>query len=100
MIAINSREAQKICINCQLCCRYVTFTIAYYVPQQAVELKEYYEARGFEVKFHSDCIEVMIKSFCPNLRDWGCAIYSERPALCRQYDGRNDPLLKNRCKLL
>ena len=90
---------EEICIKCQECCKWVTFTINFYDEPQLLNLTGFYIARGFKVVKHADCIEVMIPSICPKLKSFGCAIYSTRPARCRHYDGRKDPLMKDSCKL-
>jgi Fe-S-cluster containining protein len=92
-------EQEMICIGCQECCKWVTFTINFYTEKQRIELIEFYEARGFNVVKHADSIEIMIPSTCPNLTMYGCKIYGSRPESCKRYDGRLDPLLKDKCKL-
>lgn len=95
-------QNEMICIGCQECCKWVSFTITFYNQKQKDDLVEFYTARGFKINKHhirTDCIEVMIKSECPKLTKYGCRIYSKRPEACRQYDGRKDPLMMDYCKL-
>ena len=92
-------KEEMICIGCGKCCQVVTFTINYTVKKQCDEMVEFYKARGFRVKTHKDCIEVIIPTVCPNLTKYGCSTYGSRPELCKKYDGRDDPIIKDVCKL-
>jgi Fe-S-cluster containining protein len=90
-----------ICIRCQECCKWMTFTLD--GGRQRDQLIEYYEKHGCRVvteeKIGWSKVQVMIPYQCPNLTEKGCAIYTQRPQFCREYDGRNDPLLRDVCKL-
>ena len=90
-------QYEMICIGCQECCRYVTFTINFYSNPERDNLSEFYKVRGFTVIKHADSIEVMIPSACPELTKYGCKIYSSRPERCKVYDGLKDPLMKDKC---
>jgi len=35
---------------------------------------------------------------CPHLTSDGCSIYKERLRVCREYDGRKVPFMKDKCK--
>jgi hypothetical protein len=91
-------QFEKICIECQECCKWVTFTINFNHQPTKNGLVEYYEARGLKVVQHSFSIEVMIPTHCQQLSIFGCGIYESRPVRCRHYDGRKDPLLKDLCQ--
>jgi Fe-S-cluster containining protein len=79
----------------------MTFTIAPESPGMAVKYNVYYKKRGCIVESVGDDFDlaIMIPKDCPNLTTFGCKIYDARPGLCREYDGRLDPLMKKRCKL-
>jgi Fe-S-cluster containining protein len=65
---------------------------------------EYYIARGCKV-LAADVdgrrlYRVYIPHVCPNLVEGdGCAIYAQRPLACIEYEGGDDPLVKDVCKL-
>lgn len=97
----NSKQAQKICVQCQKCCNYVTFTITFYSESERQDLIEFYSARGFLIIDNKDSISVVIESKCPQLTIYGCRDYNSRPIACRIYDGRKDPIsvIRNMCQL-
>ncbi len=93
-------EDNLICIKCQECCKWITFTTA----PLPLELKEYYKAKGCKLTYLAPLnpksqVAVMIRSICPHLTKQGCDIYNKRPTHCRIYDGRQDTLMALRCKL-
>jgi Fe-S-cluster containining protein len=96
-------DLQKICIECQRCCRWITFTISVPNGTEANRHEEYYLKRGCKIKGKISGKEftqmsIMIHSPCPELTLlFGCKSYHNRPVLCRLYDGRYDPLME--CKL-
>jgi len=92
-------QKEMICIGCQECCKWITFTISVEDKKRHKFLCDFYKARGIQVVEHSNSIEVMIETICPHLTKYGCNIYGERPEACRIYDGRKDPLMKDFCKL-
>jgi len=88
-------ETQKICMQCKECCRWMTFILTR--PTQS--LLEAYRARGCKVKTINENFHIMVPSVCPHLSDFGCSIYHTRPRVCRDYDGRLDPVMCDRCRL-
>lgn len=93
----------EICINCNECCRWMSFTLN---PPNAVaegELAHYYTLHGCKivrVVGQQRMFVVMVPCICRQLGDDGrCAVYEERPDLCRNYDGRQDPLMRKYCRL-
>lgn len=92
-------QNEMICIGCQECCKWITFTINYYNQKEHDDLVEFYTFRGIKVVEYADSIAVMIETTCPHLTQYGCNCYGLRPELCRKYDGRNDPLMMDVCKL-
>ena len=92
-----NKELQKICVECQECCKWTTFIVA---KDDAKKLKEHYKARGFRVKpFDKSQVGIMVPTICPKLKPEGCSIYWRRPEFCKIYDGRQDPFMKDKCKL-
>ena len=92
-------QDEMICIGCQECCKCFTFTINCRDKKEHDYLCEFYKARGIQVVKYEKSIAVVIDSVCPHLTKYGCDIYSTRPEACRKYDGRNDPLMRQFCKL-
>jgi len=75
----------KTCIKCQACCREVFIATAY-APEP--KLLEFFTARGFREIVADERIFLEIDIDCPYLNENGCLIYPQRPALCKEYDGR------------
>jgi len=58
--------------------------------------KEFYRARECRlVKLKTGKILVVVKSICPKLTSEGCSMYKDRPQICKDYDGRSSPAIKN-----
>ena len=92
-------EEQKICIQCQECCHWMTFTLLINDPALWMKYREFYQARGCKIKTTNSQMTIMINKKCPHLTANGCDCYETRPQACREYDGRQDLFLKERCKL-
>ena len=82
---------QKLCIECQKCCRDVSvYTRHDLYGCSKKKVLEFYEKRGFSVQKEGDKILLTLSMPCPNLTPDGCAIYETRPETCREYDGMED----------
>lgn len=105
-------EQSVTCIKCNECCKWMTFTLDIKRSTEDVpevgKFIEYYQRRGCRVKWHkiddvSGQIIVMIPYMCAELKITAvggmCRIYDKRPQLCREYDGRWDPHMRDLCKL-
>jgi Fe-S-cluster containining protein len=78
----------------------MTFTLNPDTAHYAEQLIDYYEAHGCVVHRSGYGLVVMVPLACKWLQPDGlCEHYDNRPELCRQYDGRADPYLRDRCKL-
>lgn len=73
-------------------------------PQMA-KYSEFYRRRGCKVIWYSqdETLAVMVPYVCPELKVAGrggfCKIYDKRPQMCREYDGRWDPHMREYCQL-
>jgi len=77
------KKQQEICIGCQLCCTQLGF----YIPNETVVI-DFYNVRGCNVYQRSDGETIAsIPMECQHLYEGGCAIYSSRPQVCRDYNG-------------
>lgn len=90
---LNATKKKKLCLQCQACCRLV------YIPTKLPDKRDepFYKARGIKFIKVKGTLHAAIPSRCPNLTVAGCAIYNNRPDACKDYDGREDPLLKDIC---
>lgn len=85
--AMNPGESKKLCEDCTVCCDHVAIEI------DTPETKEYFEdiiwyvLHGINVYLdNEDCWNIEIMQKCKALDKKGvCKIYSERPAICRNY---------------
>jgi len=58
---------------------------------------DFYNVRGAAVYETPTLPLVAFKLTCQHLTPRGCAIYADRPQACRDYDGRDDPVLDGEC---
>lgn len=96
-------DPHKICIACQECCRWLTFTVVI-ENRNSDYWENYYKVRGCRIHYMDSVpgsvnMAIMVPSPCPELTEFGCRSYIERPVFCRQYDGRNDVLMRDACQL-
>lgn len=90
-----------LCTQCQECCKWITIqTHLKDVHPQMEFYKFYVEGRGLTMmKTKTRGIMLSVPHICPHLiQGVGCDIYETRPQSCRNYDGRMDFLLKDKCK--
>ena len=83
----------KLCLQCMECCRYIGIVSVVNTPNE----RNFYETRGFTVIDNAGFLVIIQQAICPHLKWNGCDIYETRPAYCRNYDGRKDPFMKNKC---
>lgn len=87
----------KICVECQECCKWLNFILA---EETGKRYKEIYLARGCIITpIGGGSVSLMVPTICPHLTPQGCDIYATRPDHCREYDGRLDPFMKDKCLL-
>jgi Fe-S-cluster containining protein len=61
------------------------------------EALEFYKTRGCKLVYADGLMLVAMEYVCPHLTPEGCSIYEDRPDWCRQYDGRKDPVVAEKC---
>jgi Fe-S-cluster containining protein len=54
------------------------------------DVVHFYEARGAAVTKSDDELFIVFNIPCPHLSLKGCAIYKERPKICRKYSGLHE----------
>jgi len=95
-------EQQKTCLDCRVCCKYLVMNAGY------EKLKDYQENMQFLANWGNVILsygdnkhfEVAIPYPCKFLREDGCAIYEERPEVCRNNDiDKRGAFFKRNCKL-
>ncbi len=90
----------EICLSCQVCCSRIVTPMPWGNPADLLRMKEWYKARGCKkVMMILGTLWAVWDWKCPHLTKIGCDMYEKRPAVCREYDGRDDPLMKDICKL-
>jgi Fe-S-cluster containining protein len=65
-------------------------------------MADFYTTRGCETKIvkvgNMRIVLVNAPVVCPHLKESGCDIYKRRPNACRNYDGRKDITMADKCK--
>jgi Fe-S-cluster containining protein len=98
-----------ICVKCNECCKWMTFTLRPETKRLMDKYTEFYKARSCKVKQAvggadgnpAYVLTVMVPYMCGhlNLVTGMCDVYDRRPQLCREYDGRWDPDMQDICQL-
>lgn len=90
---LNATKKKRLCLQCQACCKLV------YIPTNAMSQKDlsFYFARGIKFIRVKGTPCAAVPSICPQLTKQGCKIYDSRPEDCRDYNGLEDPILKDIC---
>ena len=93
-----SREKQKLCKECLLCCKLLVVYIQN--PERLTEERAFWKARGWVLQDTSDNgFRIVTDQFpCPQLTPFGCKIYAARPIICQRYSGLADPIIRGKCK--
>lgn len=89
------RRKSQICLGCLRCCNYVAVRAAFNMDNE--NAIDFYNVRGAAVYETPTLPLVAFKLTCQHLTPRGCAIYLDRPQACRDYDGRDDPVLDGVC---
>ncbi|NLI30459.1 MAG: YkgJ family cysteine cluster protein [Nitrospiraceae bacterium] len=82
-------KKQRLCIACRKCCQELgVFTLNAFYEDPPEDVIHFYQTRGCSITPHeSGLLYLSIKMPCPHLTDDGCAIYEDRPQICRKYSG-------------
>jgi len=95
-----NKTFSEICIKCHECCKWMTFIVEANDYNMRRRYTNFYRARGCDVKEAGSSLIIMVNTPCPHLLPTGaCIIYEKRPEICRDYDGRFDPNMRDRCQL-
>ena len=87
----------ELCLSCMECCKSIIVpTFPSYVQEPS--LAKLLEMRNVKYSVTNMGPFLLIPSACKFLTDKGCKIYDKRPDVCRNYDGRNIPMMKGICK--
>jgi hypothetical protein len=91
------QEEKKTCGDCTYCCEVMTF-ISRGVPPSVA--REFYKARGCDLHYGKTETYITFPYPCPHLeKGKGCKIEDNKPQSCINFDGRNNPVTKDKCKL-
>lgn len=84
-----SNKKEELCLKCLKCCKELWIHTAF--ANDCIGAIEFFKARGMDVqKSDRGILVIKLKSPCQHLTDKGCAIYENRPYVCKLYDGRPD----------
>ena len=84
-------KKQQLCVECRKCCEKVgvyTDPAIYEISEQ--EVVHFYQARGATVTKSDSELFIVFDLPCPHLLKNGCAIYKNRPKICRIYSGLHE----------
>jgi Fe-S-cluster containining protein len=84
-------KKQQLCIECQKCCEKVgVYTDPYIYEMGEQDVIDFYKARGATVTKSDSELFIVFDLPCPHLKQDGCAIYKNRPEICRKYSGLHE----------
>jgi len=89
------RRKQDLCLICMECCKWIGFPCAKVFATPS--FYNFYQTRGCKIIERGSFVIVALPNRCPYLSDNGCVIYERRPTNCRNYDGRKDPIVSDKC---
>ena len=78
------------------CCKTLAIPFEYY--KFSTDDLNFYMMRGAEFVTTDKGPFMILNLSCPNLTEKGCGIYGDRPRICKDYDGREVPFMRYRCK--
>ena len=90
------KRKQELCLSCLECCRTLAIPFDHYSLDED-DIK-FYKMRGVELLTITQGPYLLVPSVCPHLTENGCDIYKDRPKICKDYDGREVPFMKYKCK--
>lgn len=95
---LTDEEKSILCLRCHECCKQLPISMKYEPNSEAFkQMSEFFRAHGCEARVIHGTYVISIPHVCQYLTTEGCTIYKERPQVCRNYDGRKDPRLFNKC---
>ena len=90
----------KHCKKCGKCCKVMWFPVPFHPDDDMSMLTDFYTARGCTIMSdQKSMLYIVVPLPCPHLTDNGCDIHKTKPEICKLYDGRQDPVIKEVCKL-
>ncbi|MDY6827237.1 MAG: YkgJ family cysteine cluster protein [Bacillota bacterium] len=80
---MDKTDQQKACLECRECCQYVEVP----TTMLSMEVVEYWLTRGdqFYINPKSGAMCFRFYKPCQHLTETGCAIYENRPKICRDF---------------
>jgi len=85
----NEHTQEEICVQCHGCCMYVTVPLDPPDNEDTIQMYVWYlHHKNIEIYLDLyDQWQILMKTPCENLLPNGyCAIYENRPKICREYD--------------
>lgn len=90
------------CIQCgHECCKWVGLQY----PVMSGKALQFFPARGCKIlktilEDGREFYRIYVPSVCQHLEEGvGCRIYADRPIACVEYRGKDDPLVKDKCRI-
>jgi len=98
MSKIDISRKQELCLRCMECCKVIGIP-SIYNPEYD-QMIHFYTIRGCSIKkggLDNSVAIVVVPYPCPELSPLGCKSYEDRPLWCRLYDGKIDPVVRDKC---
>ena len=93
-MTLTEKRKSQLCLQCMACCQQLNLPILRAPHKDVIA---FYETRGLNVQVLDNIIYILLDHTCAQLTGFGCKIYAQRPRACKDYDGRKDPFMKDRC---
>jgi hypothetical protein len=82
---LTDEEKSALCLQCLKCCQQLPMSMKY-EPDSPIfrEVSEFFLAHGCKATVIAKTFVLSVPHVCQHLTDKGCAIYGERPQVCRE----------------
>lgn len=97
---LSEEQKSALCLECGgKCCRELPISLAYDPDSEMFKkISSFFMQHGCRAVIIQKTLVMKVPHVCQHLLpDSKCAIYENRPVMCRDYDGRKDPTLFKEC---
>lgn len=91
--SMTDADKSAACLRCLACCKVIALPLF-----PGISHEFYRDTRGIELKTILGVTWAVLPNSCQHLTEKGCAIYQTRPQECRDFDGRENPFVQDKCQ--